>query len=562
VHDREDWFFRMKQTVLVYALGGVGEMGKNMYAVEVGRDIVIIDCGLKFPEEDMLGIDIVIPDVAHFIDRKDDVRGIILSHGHEDHIGGLPYVLKSLSVPVYGTRLTMGLIADALKDANVYDEQQLHIIDEHSTIALGQLSASFFRTNHNIPDSVGVVVHTHLGAVVYTSDFKFDFTPVNNNTADVHKMAHIGAQGVLCLLSESTNAERSGHTPSDERIVDDFVDVFHKATQRVVIASFAAHVHRIQQVFRAAQKTGRKVAIHGESMVHVVTVARNLGYLDVPERLLVDMDEAQQLPAKHVVIITTGSHGEPMSALSAQATGQKIEIHKGDTVIVAAVPMPGHERDIGRVVDALFRIGAHVIYGSTHLTGAHVSGHGNQEELKLMLGLMQPKYVIPVHGEYRMLKAHASLAVQVGIPMENVFLIDNGDVVELSEAQGKKVGKIVCGNILIDGLGIGDVGNIVLRDRKLLSEDGIVVIVLTLCKQKGTLLAQPDLSTRGFVYVREASHLLAEATALVSVTCTKLLQERVSEWSVLKNQVRDALGKFLYEQTKRRPMILPIIMEV
>lgn len=551
--------------VSVYALGGVGEMGKNMYVVECGNDIVMIDCGLKFPEEDMLGIDVVIPDVGYLVERAAQVRGIILTHGHEDHIGALPYVLKSLPVPVYATKLTLGLITQALRDASVYQEQQVHVIHEDSQISLGEhLNVTFFRTNHNIPDSVGVVVHTPLGAVVHTGDFKFDYTPVNHQYADLPRMAMIGEAGVLCLLSESTNAEHPGHTPSDRLIVDNLIDVFRKATHRVIFATFAAHLHRVQQVFRAAHKTGRKVAIHGQSMTHVVTTAHELGYLDIPERLLVSLDDAMQMPARQVVILSTGSHGEPMSALTrmAQSSVPKVEVTRGDTVIVGATTMPGQERVVGRVVDELFRIGATVIYGSTHLTGAHISGHGNQEELKLMLSLMKPRYFIPIHGDYRMLKAHARLATQVGVPPECVFLMDNGDILEITEETARKAGKASVGNVLIDGLGIGDVGNIVLRDRKLLAQDGIVVVVVTLCKSEGRLLSEPDLSTRGFVYVREATDLLLEAKKQVVVALQKLQQERITEWATLKNQVRETLGKFLYEQTKRRPMILPIIMEV
>jgi ribonuclease J len=550
--------------VVVYALGGVGELGKNMYVVESGDDIVMIDCGLKFPEEDMLGVDIVIPDIAALLEKRERVRAIVLTHGHEDHIGGLPYILKQLNVPIYGTKLTLGLITQALQDAQVYDEQQCHVIDDRAVISLGTLTVSFFRTNHNIPDSVGIVLHTPMGNIVHTGDFKFDFTPAKEHRADLHRMAQIGQQGVLCLLTESMNAQRLGYTPSDKVIGDEMIEVFHKAAQRVVFVGFASHVHRIQQVFYAATHTGRKVAIAGESMVHVVTVSHALGHLNIAEGQLISLEEAHVLPPQEVVILSTGSHGEPMSALTrlARATSQKVDIVSGDTVIVAASPLPGHEREIGRAVDELYRIGAHVIYGTGNLSGAHVSGHGNQEELKLMLSMMKPQYVIPIHGEYRMLKAHAKLAEQVGIPRANIFLLDNGDMIEFTANGATKAGKTLAGNVLIDGLGIGDVGNIVLRDRKLLSQDGIVVVVVTLSKQRGTILSGPDITTKGFVYVRESVDLLSEANRIVRSTLQKLQQEQVSEWTLLKNQVRDALGRFLYDQTKRRPMILPIIMEV
>jgi len=550
--------------VTIFALGGVGEIGKNMYVVQYANDIIVIDAGLKFPEEDMLGIDVVIPDISYLTENRDKVRAILVTHGHEDHIGGLPYVLKHLNVPVYGTKLTLGLIESKLKEANLLGETKRMLINADSVIRFGQITASFFRTNHSIPDSVGIALETPEGVIVHTGDFKFDFTPVNNQYADLHRMAEIGSKGVLCLLSESTNAERAGFTPSEKTVGDELVEVFRRAKQRVVVATFASNIHRLQQVFEAATLTNRKVTVIGRSMVNVVSIAHELGYLDIPDGMLIEPEEVNRLPADEVVILSTGSQGEPMSALTrlARSNHKKLDILPGDTVIIAATPIPGNERYVGRTVDELFRLGANVIYGPGSITGVHVSGHGSQEELKLMLNMMKPKYFIPIHGEYRMLKQHANLATTVGVERENIFLLDIGDTVEIQNGVARRGSKVPAGNVLIDGLGVGDVGNIVLRDRKLLSQDGILVVVVTLSKQEGKIISGPDIISRGFVYVRESEGLLEEANKIVSNTLARLMGENVNEWASLKTQVRDALGRFLYEQTRRRPMILPIIMEV
>jgi len=555
---------KSSEKVTIFALGGVGEIGKNMYVVQYANDIVVIDAGLKFPEEDMLGIDVVIPDISYLTENRDKVRGILVTHGHEDHIGGLPYILKHLNVPVYGTKLTLGLIEAKLKEANLLGETKRILINPESELNLGSITASFFRTNHSIPDSVGVALDTPEGLIVHTGDFKFDFTPVNQQYADLHRMAELGGKGVLCLLSESTNAERSGFTPSEKSVGEELVEVFRRAKQRVVVATFASNIHRVQQVFEAAMLTNRKVTVIGRSMVNVVTIANELGYLDIPEGMLIEPEEVNRLPADEVVILSTGSQGEPMSALTrmARSTHKKLDILPGDTVIIAATPIPGNERYVGRTVDELFRLGANVIYGPGSITGVHVSGHGSQEELKLMLNIMKPKYFIPIHGEYRMLKQHSNLAVSVGVERENIFILDIGDTVEIQNGNARRGGKITAGNVLIDGLGVGDVGNIVLRDRKLLSQDGILVVVVTLSKQEGKIISGPDIISRGFVYVRESEGLLEEANKIVSNTLARLMGENVNEWASLKTQVRDALGRFLYEQTRRRPMILPIIMEV
>ena len=552
-----------KEKVSIFALGGVGEIGKNMYVVQYGDDIVVSDAGLKFPEEEMLGIDIVIPDITYLIDNKEKVRGIVITHGHEDHIGGLPYVLKQLNVPIYATRLTLGLIESKLREHGLLGDTKRYIINADSEIRLGKLDITFFRTNHSIPDSVGVCVDTPEGVIVSTGDFKFDHTPVNNQFADLQRMAAIGERGVLCLLSDSTNSERPGFTPSEALVGQALKEVFYKATQRVIVATFASNIHRVQQVIDAAEETGRKVTVIGRSMENVVSISEELGYLKIPKGMLIEPEAVHGLPANRVVILSTGSQGEPMSALSkmARSTHKRAEVLPGDTVIIAATPIPGNEKYVGRIVDDLYRLGATVIHGGGG-SGVHVSGHGSQEELKLMLNLMRPQFFIPVHGEYRMLRSHGKLAEAVGIAPENIFMIDIGDVVEIENGEARKAGKVPTGNVLIDGLGVGDVGNIVLRDRKLLSQDGILVVVVTLSKETRRVLSGPDIISRGFVYVRESETLMDEAGKIVDSTLNRFIGEQAVEWSFMKNQIRDALNKFLYEQTRRRPMILPIIMEV
>jgi ribonuclease J len=557
--------FKSHHRVLIFALGGVGEIGKNMYVIQSDDDIVVIDAGLKFPEEEMLGIDMVIPDITYLEENRDKVRAIIITHGHEDHIGGLSYVLKHLNVPVYATKLTLGLIEAKLKEAGILNETKRHLINSDSVIELGSMKATFFRVNHSIPDSVGVCIETPEGTIVHTGDFKFDQTPVNGQAADIAKMAQIGERGVLCLLSDSTNAERPGFTGSERSVGVAIKDVFSKAEGRIVVSTFASNIHRIQQVLDAAVMYNRKVTVVGRSMVNVINISMDLGYLQAPKGLLVEVDEVNKLPADQIVILSTGSQGEPMSALTrmARSAHRKIDILPGDTVIIAATPIPGNEKYVARTIDQLYRAGAEVIYGGHGPNGTvHVSGHGSQEELRLMLNLMRPKYFIPIHGEFRMLRMHGILAEQVGIPPENIFLLDNGDTVEISGGNARYGPKVHAGNVLIDGLGVGDVGNIVLRDRKLLSQDGILVVVVTLSKQNGTILSGPDIISRGFVYVRESETLLEEANRIVTQTLQKCMEENVNEWSSLKNNVKDTLGRFLYDQTRRRPMILPIIMEV
>ncbi|NEU29317.1 ribonuclease J [bacterium LRH843] len=549
------------EKVRVFALGGVGEVGKNMYVVEVDEDILVVDAGLMFPDDDMLGVDIVIPDVTYLVEHAERVKGIILTHGHEDHIGGLTYVLKKINVPVYGTKLTLGLVEEKLKEAGLTRQTTLKLIDSNSRIEIGSASVSFFRTNHSIPDSVGVSIATSQGAIVNTGDFKFDQTPVDGKKADIGKMAAIGERGVLCLLSDSTNAERPGLTGSETEVGQGILDVFEQTVGRIIVTTFASNVHRIQQVIHASVKTNRKLVVVGKSMVRVISIATKLGYLDVPKDLFIDIDEVGKYRDEQLTIVTTGSQGEPMSALTRMAKGahRQITITNQDTVIIAATAIPGNEQSVSGIIDKLHRIGAEVVYGGGKV---HASGHGSQEELKLMLNLMRPKYFIPVHGEFRMQCAHRDLALQVGVKQENIFLVDKGDVIEFTNGQARKGGKVPSGNILIDGLGVGDVGNIVLRDRRLLSKDGILVVVVTLNKKTGEFVSGPNIISRGFVYVRESEKLLDDANELVSAILKKCVSEKVNEWSSLKSSVREGLSRFLFEKTKRRPMILPIIMEV
>ncbi|MDB5083408.1 MAG: ribonuclease [Bacilli bacterium] len=545
----------------IIPLGGVGEIGKNMTAYCYGNDIIVIDAGLKFPEEEMLGIDIVISDISYLIENKSKVRALFLTHGHEDHIGGLPYFLKHLDVPVYGTRLTLGLVEGKLREHGILESVVLNVITNESVINIGELSVSVFYNNHSIPDTVGFAIDTPEGVIVHTGDFKFDHTPVDGRYADLYRLAELGHKGVLALLSDSTNAERPGYTMSERSVGATIDDVFHQAEGRIILATFASNIHRIQQVFESAERYKRKVAIVGRSMVNNINVAMELGYLHVDKGTLVEPEELNKIAANKAVMLTTGSQGEPMSALTRMArnTHRKAEILPGDTVIIASSPIPGNEKSISKTIDHLFRIGAKVIYHS--ISGVHVSGHASQEELKWMISLTRPKYFIPVHGEYRMQKRHSELAESCGVPRDSIFIVDIGDTLEFQGGVARLGPKVPSGSVLIDGLGVGDVGNIVLRDRKLLSQDGILIVVVTISKEDG-VVSGPDIISRGFVYVRESEALLEEANKIVMNTISRLVEDNVNEWSSLKTGVRDALGRFLFEQTRRRPMILPIIMEV
>lgn len=551
-----------EQKLLIIPLGGLGEIGKNMTVIQYEREILVIDAGLMFPEEEMLGVDMVIPDISYLVENKDMVKGILITHGHEDHIGALPYVLQQINVPIYGTKLTMGLVEGKLKEAKFKKSVKMNVINPPASVKIGSLNVEFFRVNHSIPDSVGIAIHTPLGTVCHTGDFKFDQTPVDGKIADLHKLAELGSKGVLVLLSDSTNAERQGYTMSEKVVGGTIEEIFSKAKGRIIVATFATNIHRIQQVFDAAFKFGRKVAVVGRSMVNTVNIALNLGYLSIPKNLMMELDDINKLSKEKVVIITTGSQGEPMSALTRMAMSEhkKVEIIPGDTVLIAATPIPGNEKLVARTIDHLFKQGAEVIYEA--ISGVHVSGHASQEELKLMLNLVKPRYFVPVHGEYRHLIHHANLAKEVGIPEKNIFIAENGRIIEFTKDSARLAGKVTAGKVMVDGLGVGDVGNIVLRDRKQLAQDGILIVVVTIDKETTEVVAGPDIISRGFVYVRESEELMEQSKEIVRQALKKCQEEKVTEWSMIKSQVRDTLGKFLFEQTHRRPMILPIIMEV
>lgn len=548
----------------IFALGGVNEIGKNMYVIQYSDDIVIIVCGSKFPDESLLGIDLIIPDVTYLQENKDKIRGLIVTHGHEDHIGGIPYFLKQLNVPIYATKLTLGLISIELKEHKLQDSTQLIVIDSESLIEFGKINLSFFKTNHSIPDCLGIAFHTPEGTVVHTGDFKFDLTPINKQYPDIHKMANIGSNGILALLSESTNAERSGFTPSERLVGEKIEEAFVKAHRKVIISTFASNVNRVQQIVDAALKTNRKLTLLGRSMVNVVSVALEQGYLNIPEGMLIEANEINQMEPEKVAILCTGSQGEPMAALSRLSSGnyRQVDILPGDTVILSASPIPGNERNVSRIIDNLFLLGATVIYGSGSSTGMHVSGHAYQEELKLMLTLMKPKYFIPIHGEFRMLHHHRQLAESVGVKKDNIYVISNGDVVDIKNQTAIQTRRITAGNIYVDGLGIGDVGNTLLRDRKQLSEDGMLVIVITLSKTEEKIISGPDTISRGFVYVRDSEDFLNKTNQLVVETVNRLQKAHINQWNVLKREIRETLGHFIYSHTKRKPMILPIIIEV
>lgn len=549
------------QQLSVFSLGGINEIGKNMYVVQYGSDIVVIDCGSKFPDESLLGIDLIVPDITYLLENSENVRALIVTHGHEDHIGGIPYIRRQLNMPIYATRLTLGLIEGKLRESGLLAGTQLNEITSDSSLTLGSITSTFFKTNHSIPDCLGAVFHTPEGTVVHTGDFKFDLTPVNQQYPDIHKMADIGSKGVTLLLSESTNAERPGYTPSESHVGKHIEDAFHRAKQKVFIATFASNVHRLQQIVDAATVTNRRLALLGRSMVNVVKVASELGYLNVPEGMLVDAVEVGSLAPERVAILCTGSQGEPMAALSrlSRSNYRNVEIQRGDTVILSSSPIPGNERNVSKTIDNLFSLGAEVIYGSSSTTGMHVSGHGSQEELKLMLTLMKPKYFIPIHGEYRMLHQHRILAESVGVEPDNIFILNNGDVVDIQGGKTVQTRKVTAGNTLVDGL--GDVGNIVLRDRKQLSEEGILIVVLLLSKTDGKILSGPDIISRGFVYVRESEDLIDQASILAADTVNRLQAEHVNQWNALKINVKEVLGRFFYEKTGRRPVILTIITE-
>jgi ribonuclease J len=552
--------FNRNDRILLIPLGGLGEIGKNMMVVEYNKEIIIIDAGLMFPDEDMLGIDLVIPDISFLVENRERVKGIFLTHGHEDHIGALPYILKQLNVPIYGTKLTLGLAKGKLEEHGMVKEVSMNCVKAGDQVKTDQFLIEFIHVNHSIADVVALAIHTPVGTILHTADFKFDHTPVDGRVTDFRKLAELGDKGILVLLSDSTNVERTGYTPSERELTNTFEELFLRASGRVLVATFASNIHRIQQIINTSLNHNRKVTFAGRSMINVASIARDLGYLQIPDHLLVDLDEIDQFAPDQMTIITTGSQGEPMSALSRMSTSdhKKITIIPGDTVIISASTVPGNEKLVARTINHLFKQGAAVIYESA--SGIHVSGHASQEELKLMLNLTKPKFFLPVHGEYRHLVQHARLAIEVGVNSENVIIAENGDVVEVSKDAIRVAGKAPSGKVFVDGLGVGDVGNIVLRDRKQLSQDGILIVVVTIDKESGKVVAGPDIVSRGFVYVRESEDLIEEAKEKVKLALEKCSEN--ADWATMKNQIREILGKHLYGRMKRRPMILPIIMEV
>ncbi len=545
----------------IIPLGGLGEIGKNMMAMEYGDDIIVIDAGLMFPEEEMLGIDLVIPDISYLVERRPKIRGIVITHGHEDHIGALPYILPQLNVSVYATKLTQGLIEVKLKERKALSRTKLKVITPGSQFTLGKFRLEMFPVCHSVPDAVGLIIYTPVGTVVHSGDFKLDYTPVNGKPADLSRLAQLGGQGVLLLLSDSTYVELPGYTPS-EKVVGETIDrIMANASGRVIVTTFASLISRVQQVIDAAAKHQRRVFIVGRSMNDTSKIALKLGYLRASEGIIGRLDELRNLPHDKIVLITTGSQGEPTSALVRIANREHRQLHivSGDTVVISASPIPGNESLVSRTINSLFKQGAQVYYDK--VSQVHVHGHGSQEELKLMLNLIKPKFFIPIHGEYRHLCLHARLAQSLGIPKENAFILEDGDILELSPQSGKIVGRVASGNVYVDGLSVGDVGGVILRNRRMLSRDGIVVAIIAINQQSGKLVGRPDIVSRGFVDTIESKDMLDESRDLVA----KVVNhggKRVAEWDVINTKVRDALNSFYYERTKRRPMIVPVMIKV
>ena len=555
--------FRFKQEKLkIIPLGGIQEIGKNITVFEYGDDIVLVDCGLAFPEDDMLGIDLVIPDFTYLEKNKEKIRGLIITHGHEDHIGAIPYLLNKINVPIYATKLTAGLISHKLEEHKLLKSTKLKIVNQGQTIVLGKIRVEFIRSCHSIPDAVALAIHTPVGTVVHTGDFKIDYTPIDDEKMDFGRLAELGNKGVLALMSDSTNSERKGYTMSESSVGEVLDKLFFNCTKRIVVATFASNVHRVQQIVNSAVANNRKIAVCGRSMINMIDTAMELGYINVPDNVFIDIDMIKNYTDDQLVIITTGSQGETMSALTRMAAGEhkKVTITPNDLVIISANPIPGNEKYVAKVIDDLMKIGAEVVYSS--LEAIHVSGHACQEEQKLMLSLIRPKYFIPVHGEYRQLIAHSDTAKKVGIPPENIFLMTNGRVLELNEEEAKLTGVVPFGKIMVDGLGVGDVGNIVLRDRQHLSQDGLIIVVLTMDSSTGEILAGPDVISRGFVYVKESENLMEEVKHVLRDEIDVLEESGVRDWATIKAKLKEGLRDYIFAKTKRNPMILPIIMEV
>jgi len=547
----------------IIPLGGLDEIGKNMTAFEYGNEMILIDCGMAFPDDDMPGVDMVINDISYLEKNAQKLKGIFLTHGHEDHIGGLPYFLKTINVPVYGTKLTLGLVEHKLKEHGMLSKVKLVRVKAGTIMSAGtSFMVEFIRTNHSIADSVALAIKTPVGTIVHTGDFKIDTTPINGEMIDLARLGQLGSEGVLALMSDSTNVERPGYAMSESTVGATFESIFANCTKRIIIATFASNVHRVQQIIDAAAKNGRKVAVSGRSMENIVEISILLGYMKVPEGVLINIDNIKKYRPSQIVIITTGSQGEPMSALTRMAFSdhRKVEITSNDLIILSATPIPGNEKSVSTVINELFKIGAEVIYKS--LADVHVSGHACQEELKLILALVKPKFFIPVHGEHRHLVLHRQLAAKVGIPEKNSFILSNGSVLELDADSAKITGTVPAGKILVDGLGVGDVGNIVLRDRKHLSQDGLIIVVVTIDHITQDMVSKPDVISRGFVYVREAEDLIEGVRSAAEESMVECLSRRNADWATMKNALKASVARYIFEQTKRNPMILPIIEEI
>ncbi len=548
--------------VKIIPLGGLHEIGKNMTVFECSNDMFILDCGLAFPDSDMPGVDIVIPDFTYIERNKDKLRGIVLTHGHEDHIGGLAYLLKKVNVPIYGTKLTLGLVDGKLKEHGLSGKVDLVVVEPKKTVKMGCMAVEFIKVNHSIPDAVGMAIHTPAGIIVHTGDFKVDYTPIDGNIIDLARFGELGSRGVLALMADSTNAERPGYTHTERNVGESFDKLFKNAEgKRIIIATFSSNIHRVQQIINCAERFGRKIAIFGRSMINVINTAIELGYLNAPSGIIIDIETMNSYPSEKIVLITTGSQGEPMSALTRMAMNdhKKVSITPFDFIIISATPIPGNEKYVTRVVNQLMKSGAEVVYEAMY--EVHVSGHACQEELKLMLALTKPKFFIPVHGEYKHLRKHADLAYQMGIPEDNVILAEIGNVIESDGNKMSVVSQVPAGRVLVDGLGVGDVGSIVLRDRKHLAQDGLIIVVIGIERSSNEIVAGPDIVSRGFVYVRESEELIVEAKHILTDTLNRCSYAELKEWNTLKGKMRDALSDYIYQKTKRSPMILPIIME-
>ncbi len=552
-----------KSKLKIIPLGGLHEVGKNITVFEYEDEIIVVDCGLTFPEDDMLGVDLVIPDVTYLIKNQDKIKAMVVTHGHEDHIGGIPYFLKQINIPIYATKLTVGLINNKLEEHKLLRSTKIHTVNQGETIKLGKyFKVEFIRSSHSIPDSVMLAITTPVGTILHTGDFKVDYTPIDGQRMNFGRIAELGNQGILALMSDSTNAERKGFTMSEGFVGEVFDKLFTNCTKRIVVATFASNVHRIQQIVNSAVKFKRKIAICGRSMVNIINTAREYGYINCPDDIFIDIDMMGTYNDEQLVIITTGSQGEPMSALTRMAAGEhkKVKITNNDLVIISATPIPGNEKYVTKVIDNLMQIGAEVVYST--LTDVHVSGHACQEEQKLILSLARPQYFIPVHGEYHQLMAHSDTAELMGIPKKNIFMMENGKVLEINQDEAKFAGMVPNGKILVDGLGVGDVGSIVLRDRQHLSQDGLIIIVLTLHSSTGEVVAGPDVISRGFVYVRESENLMEEVKLVVRNEVAKCEEKGIRDWTTIKTSLKDNLRDYIFTKTKRNPMIIPIIMEI